>query len=125
LQNNIKMNLTQGVNWVETSDGRLWTHGMHLRFPQKDYKFLTIWATVSFLTSTLLHSVLCHNSGIPSCWLGLDPMSYGICGGQSDTGSSFLWVLQVPLPILIPPIAPHSLITLLLTLYRTGTAQSI
>jgi hypothetical protein len=23
LQNNIKMNLTQGVNWVETSDGRL------------------------------------------------------------------------------------------------------
>jgi hypothetical protein len=33
LQNNIKMNLTQGVNWVETSDGRLRTHGMHFCFP--------------------------------------------------------------------------------------------
>jgi hypothetical protein len=32
----------------------------------------------------------------------------GICGGQSDTGAGFLWVLQFPLPILIPPILPHS-----------------
>jgi hypothetical protein len=31
-----------------------------------------------------------------------------ICGGQSATGAGFLRVPQFPLPILIPPTAPHS-----------------
>jgi hypothetical protein len=31
----------------------------------------------------------------------------GVCGGQSDTGASFLRVLGFPLPI-IPPISPSS-----------------
>jgi hypothetical protein len=34
--------------------------------------------------------------------------SCGICGGQSDTGAGFFRVLQFPLPISIPPIAPQS-----------------
>jgi hypothetical protein len=34
--------------------------------------------------------------------------SCGICGGQSDTGADFLQVLRFPLPIIIPPTAPHS-----------------
>jgi hypothetical protein len=34
--------------------------------------------------------------------------SCGICGGQSGTGAHFLRVLRFPLPILIPPTAPHS-----------------
>jgi hypothetical protein len=34
--------------------------------------------------------------------------SCGICGGQSGTGAGFLAVLRFPLPILIPPSAPHS-----------------
>jgi hypothetical protein len=34
--------------------------------------------------------------------------SCGICGGQSGGGAGFLRVLRFPLPILIPPTAPHS-----------------
>jgi hypothetical protein len=34
--------------------------------------------------------------------------SCGIYGGQSGTGAGFLRVLRSPLPIFIPPIAPHS-----------------
>jgi hypothetical protein len=33
--------------------------------------------------------------------------SCGICGRRSDTGAGFLRVLRFPLPIRIPPIAPH------------------
>jgi hypothetical protein len=32
----------------------------------------------------------------------------GICGGQSGAGEGFLRVLRFPLPVFIPPIAPHS-----------------
>jgi hypothetical protein len=34
--------------------------------------------------------------------------SSGICGGQSGAGAGFLRVLQFPLPIFIPPVAPQS-----------------
>jgi hypothetical protein len=34
--------------------------------------------------------------------------SCGIYGGQGSTGAGFLRVLRLPLPILIPPTAPHS-----------------
>jgi hypothetical protein len=34
--------------------------------------------------------------------------SYGICGAQSGAGAFSLRVLRFPLPILIPPTAPHS-----------------
>jgi hypothetical protein len=34
--------------------------------------------------------------------------SCGICGGQSVIGAGFFQVLRFPLPILIPPTAPHS-----------------
>jgi hypothetical protein len=34
--------------------------------------------------------------------------SCGICGRRSGTGARFVWVHWFPLPILIPPTAPHS-----------------
>jgi hypothetical protein len=34
--------------------------------------------------------------------------SCGICGGQSGSAAAFLLVLRFPVPILIPPDAPHS-----------------
>jgi hypothetical protein len=34
--------------------------------------------------------------------------SCGVCGGQSGIGTGFLRVLRFPLPIPIPPTAPHS-----------------
>jgi hypothetical protein len=34
--------------------------------------------------------------------------SCGICDGQRGTGAGFLRVLRFPLPIVIPPTAPHS-----------------
>jgi hypothetical protein len=30
-----------------------------------------------------------------------------VCGGQSGSGAAFLLVLRFPLPIFIPPTAPH------------------
>jgi hypothetical protein len=36
--------------------------------------------------------------------------SWGICGGQSGNEDGVLRVVLVPLPILIPPTAPYSLI---------------
>jgi hypothetical protein len=37
--------------------------------------------------------------------------SYGICDRRSSAGSGVLGALWFPLPIIIPPIAPHLLIT--------------
>jgi hypothetical protein len=34
----------------------------------------------------------------------------GMCGAKSGAGAGFLRVLRFPLPILIPPTAPHSLL---------------
>jgi hypothetical protein len=38
----------------------------------------------------------------------LQVMSYRICGGDDDTGAGLFRVFRFPLPILIPPTAPHS-----------------
>jgi hypothetical protein len=49
---------------------------------------------------------------------------YEICGGQNGALAGFLLVLQFPMPILIPPIASYSLISLssrLQSLHILGT----
>jgi hypothetical protein len=40
--------------------------------------------------------------------VGAQGRSCGICGGQRGTAAGFLQVLQFPLPIIIPLIAPQS-----------------
>jgi hypothetical protein len=46
-----------------------------------------------------------------------------ICGGQWSTRGGFLQVLRFPLPILIPPIAPQSLIIASSMLYTVDTSD--
>jgi hypothetical protein len=52
----------------------------------------------------------CHSSGdySPASRVRAQVRSCGIFGGQSGTGAGFLRGLRFHLPILIPPIAPHS-----------------
>jgi hypothetical protein len=50
--------------------------------------------------------------------------SRGICDGRSGTGSGFLRVLRFPLPILIPPTAPHSSSSVIRSWRRTKWTQS-
>jgi hypothetical protein len=47
-----------------------------------------------------------------------------LCGRQSGTLARFLQALLFPLPIFIPPTAPHSPLTLSLTLYSFYTVST-
>jgi hypothetical protein len=51
--------------------------------------------------------------------------SCGICGGQSCTGAGFLRVLRVPLPILIPPIAPQSPLSIIWGWYNKPVVAAV
>jgi hypothetical protein len=51
--------------------------------------------------------------------------SCGICGAQSGAGAGFLRVLQFPLPILIPPIAPQSPSSIIWGLYNRPEVAAV
>jgi hypothetical protein len=81
------------------------------------FKFITrqacILRTVYILyicVSKLIKKGPCHSSGgySPASRVRSQVRSCGICGGRSVSGADFLRVLRFPLPILIPPTAPHS-----------------
>jgi hypothetical protein len=48
---------------------------------------------------------------------------YGICCGQRGIGAGFVRVLQLLLPVRIPPNAPHSVIVLSSTPIYSGCRQ--
>jgi hypothetical protein len=49
-----------------------------------------------------------HSSGYAAVRVRAQVRSCCICGGICGNGTGFLEVLRFPLPILIPPTAPHS-----------------
>jgi hypothetical protein len=51
--------------------------------------------------------------------------SCGICGGQSGAGAGFLRVLQFPLPVFIPPIAPQSPSSIIWGLYNRPEVATV
>jgi hypothetical protein len=59
----------------------------------------TLWASTACCRDTFTYLLLLVRSRV---W------SSGICDGQSGAGAGFIRVLRFPLPIFIPPIAPHS-----------------
>jgi hypothetical protein len=71
-----------------------------------------LFLSIIFLLSTLSSHAIAQ---VVSRWLPTAAArvpawvrSCRICDGQSGTGTGFLRVLQSPLPIFIPPIAPQS-----------------
>jgi hypothetical protein len=51
--------------------------------------------------------------------------SCGICGGQSGAGTGFLRVLQFPLPIFIPQVAPQSPSSIIWSWYNRPIAAAV
>jgi hypothetical protein len=51
--------------------------------------------------------------------------SCGICGGQSGAEAGFLRVLQFPLPIFIPPVAPQSLSSIIWRWYNRPVVTAV
>jgi hypothetical protein len=95
-----------------------------VKTPQKwhSYRFETrlmsagCLSNISFIarnTATVTDRIL---SKVKSCW---------IYGGQSCTEAGYLRILRFPLPVLLPPAAPHSLIILSSTLYSLDTVSVV
>jgi hypothetical protein len=72
------------------------------------------WSVICVIINILFLLWPCHSSEgsrrllTAAARVRAQVKSCGICGGQSSTGAGFLQVLRFPLPILIPPTAPHS-----------------
>jgi hypothetical protein len=64
----------------------------------------------SFLLSLIDRAIssVCRRLPTAAARIRAQVSSYWICGRQRGTGAGFLRVLQFPLPVLIPPTAPHS-----------------
>jgi hypothetical protein len=61
-----------------------------------------------YLKSCAIAQAVSRRIPTAAAWVRAQVGSCGNFGGQSVTGTGFLRVLQFLLPILIPPIAPHS-----------------
>jgi hypothetical protein len=74
--------------------------------PREAGKFLT--GSVTFQGSRAIAQAVSHRFPTAEARVRAYVRAGGIWGGQSDIEEDFVPVLRVPLPILIPPIAPHS-----------------
>jgi hypothetical protein len=66
------------------------------------------WMHVSDELGRAIAQAVSRRLPTPVVRVGAQVRLCGICGGQSGSGADFLQVLRFPLPILVPPIAPHS-----------------
>jgi hypothetical protein len=64
--------------------------------------------TIAYKTDRAIAQAVSRRLRIAGARVRTQARSCGICGGKSGTGEDFLRVLRFPLPILIPPTAPHS-----------------
>jgi hypothetical protein len=70
--------------------------------------FVVLCSLCYFRTGRALAHAVSHWLYIAAARVRARVRLCGICGGQSGTGAGFLRVLQFPLPIFIPQIAPQS-----------------
>jgi hypothetical protein len=95
------------------------------RYKSETFEYCSIsitWYVVAVVTGTIMISseskiewegraivqAVCRRLLTVMAWVRSQASSCGIFGGQSDTVARFLPILRFPLPILIPPTAPHS-----------------
>jgi hypothetical protein len=76
-----------------------WINFLHLIFFNKAVIFMKGRAIAQAISRLLPTAAARVRSQVRSC---------GICGGLIGAGAVFLRVLRFPLPVLMPPSAPHS-----------------
>jgi hypothetical protein len=82
------------------------------------------WAAIEYLVTILSKLVHLHEQPA-AARVRARVWSCGICGGRSSAGAGFLRVLQFPLPIFIPPIAPQLPSSIIWGLYNRPEVATV
>jgi hypothetical protein len=76
-------------------------------FPECIIILISSLTSFLFAVGHAIAQVVCRRLPTAAAQVRGQVRSCEICGGQSGTGACFHRVLRFPLPILIPPTAPH------------------